>query len=43
MRGWSVTAAPTSPTRRAASGMRLSTSSGGTVRMPPLVVRRMTQ
>ena len=43
MRGWSVTAAPTRPTRRAASGMSESTRSGGTVRIPPLVVRRITQ
>src|SRR5713101_3621360 len=43
MRGWSVTAAPTRPTRRAPSGISSSTRSGVTVRMPPLVVRRMTQ
>ena len=43
MRGWSVTAAPTSPTRRASSGSSSSTRSGSTVRIPPLVVRLMTQ
>ena len=45
MIGWTVNtaAAPTRPTRCASLGIRSSTSSMGTVRMPPLVVRRITQ
>ena len=43
MRGWSVTAAPTRPTRAACVGDQLQHPLGRTVRMPPLVVRRITQ
>ncbi len=41
--GWSVTAAPTRPTRRASGGISDATRAGATRRMPPLVDRRITQ
>ena len=43
MSGWSVTAAPTSPTLRACAGMPPMITSRGTIRMPPFVERRITQ
>ena len=38
-----MTAAPTRPTRRASSGISDFTLAGATMRMPPLVDRRITQ
>ncbi len=43
MSGWSVTAAPTSPTRVVPSGIPAMIAARSTMRMPPFVERRITQ